>query len=126
MSTEIASCEQLELQRRTSEIAGLRELADFLEVHPNVPMPYVSTVNAYVRDREALQRVVREVGSVEKGADDNYMYVRRQFSGVSYEINIRRELVCAKRVVGTRTVPEHTEEIVEWDCGSILGETEQQ
>ena len=41
------------------------------------------------------------------------------------DINIRRAEVCTARVVGTKVVPaqaERVEEILEWDCGSVLAE----
>jgi hypothetical protein len=119
MSTNI----ELAVSERDTTIAALRDLADFLAEHPDCPMPYLANANAFVDTREEMRQAIRSIGGkLEKGYDENFMTVRKDFGPISYEINIRRELVCNRRVVGTRTVPERTEDVVEWDCGNIMDE----
>lgn len=42
------SSDEKEAQRRAAQIAGLREMLDFLEAHPDVPMPYFASLERCV------------------------------------------------------------------------------
>lgn len=118
-------------QKRARFTAALRELATFLDEHPQVPIPYAPTMNMYVSDAKDFAPIAR-AASWEKGYLDNWFYLRKQFGaeeGIQYEINISRDAICRKVVVGTRIVPaveaqpEREEDVTEWVCGdvSLLG-----
>ena len=114
--------------------AGLRALADFYDENPEFPTPIGNPRTLWaaiymVPDEEEkvkFAQMVRTLGKTKK-TYGNEVDFRRDFGGgVIIGICITREVVCIKRVVGTKIIPaqsfpERTEEIVEWDCrGSIL------
>lgn len=109
-----------------SEFAkSLRELADWYDEHPDVPLPAAANFNAFLDDRDALARVARLIGIAEKGADPNYFFLKKRFGEISLDFNVARAVACERRVVGVREIPEtvvpaRTEEIVEWDCHPIF------
>jgi hypothetical protein len=111
-------------------IAGLRELADFLEDNDEIAERLAaSTVNfnVYAFNRDEFQSFVRQIGRGKKSAGDNFFGVIRTFGAVTLEVFTHRAQVCERVVVGTREVPEtvtpaRVEEIVEWRCEPILGE----
>ena len=78
--------------------------------------------------REELQRTVRALGRGIKEDDDRWAGVTRQFGGgVSVYAYTSREQVCRKVVTGTKVIPahvipEHTVELVEWECEPILAQ----
>ena len=79
---------------RACLIRGLRELADFLESHPEVPVSEGEHVDLdfFVDTREALAVAERVYPRWEKGYDGNYMWLRWSFVGVvNLDLNLRRE-----------------------------------
>jgi hypothetical protein len=78
---------------------GLRQLADFIEEHPNAPRP-CDTLYSFVYDREKFVLGVRELahgGKVTKAMDsreDGYYKATRQFGPVNFELSIPRKTVC--------------------------------
>ena len=115
----------------TSFIKGLRQIADFYETHPEIPTPYVDKLFAFLQTRDQMTEVARAIGTCEKGADDNYFWLRKTFGTFKVEWNVSRNVACRRVVVGTREVPEqviaaHTEEIVEWHCDPILAPLEKE
>ncbi len=111
-------------EARRALIQGLREIALFLEQHPEIPTPSLGVhLDVFVQTRDHLADVARS-GSWEKQWIGNYFALRRMFAGdVHLDINIQREQICRRVVTGTRTVaaePEHTEEIVEWVCDDAI------
>jgi hypothetical protein len=115
--------------KRQSLIDGLREIAQFLEDHPDVPTPLIPRLDAFVYSKEAFSAAARAVGGHQEKKDYGIVIaLRRMFGDVSYDLNIQRDLVCERVVTGTRiipeqpAVPEHEEEIVEWKCSSVLAE----
>lgn len=108
--------------------AGLRELADWLEEHPEQADAVVLslTVNVCVFDREGIVAAARAMGTAEKVYDvDSYFTVRRKFGSVWLDFFCNRDRVCRRVVVDTiavpeRVVPAHTEEVVEWVCDEPL------
>lgn len=102
-------------------VAGLREMADFFEAKPDlVPVWSPLIINVFAEDRDEFTSMSRQLGGHRtKGADDNFFEVKRTFGHHTVSVNISRELVCERKVVGTRIVPaqpEATEEIFEWVC----------
>jgi hypothetical protein len=110
---------------RNEYVQGLRELADFIEAHPDAPLPFVGAHNAFVDDKTRLGAIVRACGGRwEKSATEDYFYIRRTFAaGHTYEVNVSREQVCRKVVTGTRIEPAQPEREVEtykWVCEEPL------
>lgn len=132
--TTEASAEQQKEARAVA--AGLRELADFIEANPEFAellngdelTMYVPSWHDGAEARFA--DVARKLGGKRrKDADTKYFHVTRQFGAVGVRIFTDRNVVCTKKVVGTRKVEkpdpnapkvEVVEEIVEWECGPLL------
>lgn len=101
---------------------GLRDLADFLDTHPEVKLNDPSHM-VYVGSRETLATIARLGGWRKVYTDDYFNLVRDFDGGVSLSVFTDRGSVCRKVVVGQRTVPatdERTVEIVEWVCDEPL------
>ena len=95
-------------------VETLRAMADFYESHPLAPAPMdlgYGWMNCYMHASDAKEILQ----------------------------SARREAVCQRKVVGTRIIPaqtvpssyteekfipEHEEEIVEWDCSPVLAPSE--
>ena len=110
---------------RACVIQGLRDLADFLDAHPNVPVPgSEQTLNVFVDDRATLAAIARE-GRWEKHYYTNWFTLVAAFGPITLHINLDREQVCRKVVTGSRVVParaaepEHVEEVTEWICEDL-------
>jgi hypothetical protein len=117
-----------ESKRRLEHIAGLRGLADFLETHPNLPLPYAGAQNAFVHGKDELASVAREPGvKWQKKVDDYNFALAVEFpGGYAYEVNADRGAICRKVVTGTRiepareATPEREVETYEWVCDEPL------
>lgn len=104
--------------KRADYIEGLRQIADFLAEHPEVPLPH--HVSGPVRlgspafyiyitsgdQRETVATVARAMGKAEKRADDSLQryQVFRQFAGITLVASADRNEVCERVVTGTREV----------------------
>lgn len=140
---------------RANRIAGLRALATLLEENPSLELPTgITTFNvslvsystatpekeAAIKDSlAAAAKTLAKAGlKVEKEYTDSFLTVSAELApDVTYEVYADREVVCTKKVVGTKTVlkpimsePMHQyqtgteeveEEIVEWECEPLLG-----
>lgn len=138
----------MNLTARDGYTAGLRELADILDAHPGVPLPYDGrpadegtplTIYMFHLSKKDIITAVRAFpGTKTKRFDDPYVSIGVALSGLGIVLTTHREKVCTKRVVGTRTVvtpatparpatPAQTaeEDIVEWDCHPFLDEAEE-
>jgi len=124
--------------RPTAEqcVEFLRLLADFYEQHPDVPLPLhlgFEFLNVYLHDNP--KAVLASIGSFEKGAEDDYFIAKKKLGSYELVFKAKRDQVCERKVVGKRIipahvipaefkeetfVPEHEEEIVEWDCKPVL------
>lgn len=130
---------------RADFITGLRQLADLLEQHDDIPLPYDGiTVPISIYDfwpdtdqnRSRAALFARAFpGSVDKEFDGTRFRLHGQLAGLRVEYVTYREAVCTKRVVGTKVVEveeregEDTrpvvtrqleQEMVEWECSPIL------
>jgi hypothetical protein len=118
---------EIEIEKRSKLIDGLRELASFLEDHPELPTPWPPTsflIPAAVTP-EIFEAQARVLGTAKKVVTDNYMSMIRSFGPLALEAYASRETVCVRKVVGKKIVPafniaEHEVDIVEWDCKPIL------
>jgi hypothetical protein len=81
---------------RAAQIAGYREMADFLEQHPEVPMPVASESLYFWNKKEFLSAAssLAKAGGVEKISEEGDYKVRRMFGPVRFTFSIRREIVC--------------------------------
>lgn len=114
-----------DVRHRLAYVAGLRELAAFVEAHPDLPVPYGGGQNAFVSSKADLAHVARTAGvRWEKSVNGEWFYLRVAFQGGhSYELNIARDQVCRKVVTGTRiepATPEREVEEVTWVCDEPL------
>jgi hypothetical protein len=115
--------------------AGLRHLADFIDAHPDLEPPFVSTMYVFLdgSEEEPAARKLAEygqaLGSFEKRSDGQFFKLARHFGPFELQVCVERELVCRRVVVGTETVtrevpPEGVTmttvveevEVVEWVC----------
>jgi hypothetical protein len=113
--------------RRIEYIKGLRGLADFIEAYPDLPLPYGEEYfNIWVYTKEEVSTLVRGKGKWEKIAETNQMVFRKKFGPLNYDINITRDRVCEKIVVGQEIIParpatpEQVIDKIEWRCAPVL------
>ncbi|MDA8311045.1 MAG: hypothetical protein M0Z46_10625 [Actinomycetota bacterium] len=114
---------------------GLRELADWLDAHPEWTPVSGQLVCMYVLPEtapEAMARAARDMGSAEKSYNDStgLFGLEKSFGPHRLHILTEREAVCTRVVTGshveTKSVPvtftmETVEvEDVEWICEPIL------
>ena len=108
-------------------------LAKYYATHPDAPVPYLpQTEYIWI---SGTPEEYKAIGAGEKEySDNNFFFTVELIPDVlTLKYATNRENVCAKRVVGTRIVPEHilqgtpiqiiaehTEEIIEWDCPESL------
>lgn len=108
---------EINRRQRAKFIDGLRELADFLEQHAHAPVVKYASINGFAETKEELADIARRIGHAEKKVTGDWYMLEKKFAKyVTYGVNIERVKVCERKVVGTRDIPAHTEEIVEWEC----------
>lgn len=129
---------------RSDYTAGLRALADLLDQHPEVPLPYSGTKQSpllivpHENQRQVLADVARAFpGTVRKDVRDGYFDLYASVEGLHVQVIAYRSEVCERVVIGTREVtrevldPEalaavsrvtvtETVEDVEWICSPLL------
>lgn len=143
-----------EQDRRAAYTAGLRQLADILDAHPEVPLPYEGTGKSlgkrisfyYLGDKDpraALAAARRAFGvPMEKNDSiDSSFSLTGSLAGLHFALTAEREAVCERVVVGTREVEVEeadpaavaalpkvkrtvTVEDVEWRCTPLLAADE--
>lgn len=120
---------------REDFIAGLRQLADFYEEHPLLPLPDSPDFAVYYfgepETHELAARIATQLGTFEKRADETLFRIEKSFGSIRLRFVFCRDKVCIRKVIGTKTVtkeiyPENfetqevEEEIVEWICPPLL------
>jgi hypothetical protein len=134
---------------RNAYISGLRKLADALETHPEVPLPYEGettelTLFFFAGDdpKAEMAAAARALPtSFRKEADGKYFDLKGHLDGVQIRLCAMREQVCERVVTGTReevveepdpdalaealaAVPTVTKTVtvedVEWRCSPVL------
>ncbi len=109
---------------REELVKGLRAAADFFEQHPDFPMPYGDcNFDLFVGSKQELREVTRGTGAWDKVAEGTYFMLRKMFGPVKIDVNISRDQVCERIVVGTTVIPARPEEVVEnveWRCSESL------
>lgn len=107
-------------ETRQAYTDGLREIAAFLDRHPEVDLPYLGNFTSIginmpslsillVRpgeQREPLAEIARAMGGAEKAVSDSLgrFYVWRRFAGIALVASADRAEVCERVVTGTREV----------------------
>lgn len=120
----------------TEYAAGLRELADWVEAHPDIAPTEQEAIHVYHRHtREEAIAVLSALKPCKKEYKDTIFQLRRDFGPIILTYVFMRDSVCRKKVIGTKHVEEqyippttypgtlikaHDEDIVEWDCGEAL------
>jgi hypothetical protein len=113
-----------------SVLPALRALLAWCEAHPDIDGHCSTEMYIYLWDDSvSMANLVRALGKAKKEYADDGLWLKKNFSNREGEVLIKAvtssNQVCTRRVIGTKQVPEqvipaHVEEIVEWDCGSIL------
>ena len=132
-------------QNRAAVVAGYRLLADLLEKHPELPIPYHGPASGtelriYMlgSDRAAFVDAVRALpGRLDKSVAADTYVVRAELEGIAVEVVAYRKDVCERVVTGTRevtkSIPDPDVEVptvevtevvedVEWVCSPLLAE----
>ncbi len=105
----------------------MREIYDFLEGHPDVPLPYIGVMNAFAESQQ-LSEIARAMAPCNKSTDGGFFSLARKFGSVTLSLNFERDQVCERVIIGTEEIPKkvteaYTKDIVEWHCPeSILGQ----
>jgi len=118
-------------------IRGLRACADWLELTPNVPLPYDPKLQIFsVNTKEDIAALARKMGKCDKVFSNEMFSVVKHFGPFKVQGVAYRAQVCERVVVGYETVeipaqpakPAETlaREIVEWKCGSLMTTVEVQ
>ena len=123
-----------EWSKTTRRALALREIADFMEAHPEVPVSHVTVymtparVDFFPNDEAEMRTIVKALGNVEKVKGMRGVMFRKTTDFVAYECESANG-VCTQVVVGketktvrkvvTEAVYEDVEEevdILEWEC----------
>jgi hypothetical protein len=106
---------------RAAYIDGLRQIADWLEQHPEVPTPHLGhagsakliatntpTLSIYVWNdpKKQMAAIARAMGTAEKEHDGDRFRLIRHFAGIALAVSATRDEVCERVVTGTREVTE--------------------
>ena len=113
---------------------ALRQVADFYDsVSDDFPIPDGGLTKSYYFNSEGTKELVRqialELGECKKDYTGSMFTLIRDFDGLCLAFKFTRETVCEKKVIGFKecegyTMPPYKEEIVEWECKSILSQEE--
>lgn len=121
------------LEEREAYCTGLEALASFLRENPEQMLPEQRTFHIYLWGKQDFATQMKKLGTCKKIYTEYSMTVAKDFGPISYGFYISRDTVCERKVVGKKIVPfqearlipaepEHEEDIVEWQCDSILAE----
>lgn len=145
-ATERPSPPAAEDTRRAGYIAGLRRLADVLEAHPDIPLPYhgswAGITIHYLHDEDAranMAAAARAFGgtwdkTASEGERSEYFDLTTKLAGgLLLELTAYRSAVCERVVVGVETVTKQVPdpaaplvevsevvETVQWKCAPVL------
>ncbi len=129
----------MKFSERDELVAGLRELADFLDSPRGLELPSLAVAaTAWPYDyhprtydrvpggaKATMRRAARALGKADKRHEGHFFSLLRKFGPVRLELTTSREQVCEKVIIGTKEVPEvtypaRTEDVVEWVCSDSL------
>mgnify|MGYP001587548157 FL=1 len=127
----------MDTQAHAEYAKGLRQIADWIEAHPTIVLPN-NNISVYGADeREEAVEILKALKPCRKNYDDEMFYIKRDFGPLTLSFVFYRAKVCVAKVVGQKVIPEvrepakvieipekitpeHTEDIIEWDCSPIL------
>ena len=126
-------------QEHKDYASGLRQVADFIESHPEIDLPEHVITHYGLHSKEKAATVARALstgGRCDKVFDDHLFTIKRNFGPIELRYLGVRSSVCEQVAVGKRvvpeqyvapkpaveghTVPEHEETIYEWRCTPLL------
>jgi hypothetical protein len=111
--------------RHAAYVAGLREMADFVEARPDLVGPGglsgAVDITLTFDENDRFRRLVRAMGGGDKRVSDRDFIVERHFGPHQISVRAWREAVCQRVVVGTETV---TETVVEPEAFAALPRVE--
>jgi hypothetical protein len=127
--------EQLADAARREYTTGLRNLADFYDANPLIPIPSDPITNYAVNTDQDARNLAKALGTFRKTYSEDIFTMSKDFGSVNVRFVFYRKAICKAKVVGVKTVeavhvpaqeayiiPAKTQEIIEWDCGALLGE----
>ena len=108
---------------RESYVKGLRDLADYIET-TNLDLDSIYEdglrVDLFFYDQETWRGQSRALGGFrEKTVEGSFAITRRHFGPHTVEVNISRDKVCDRVLVGEQTIPAtsaRVEPVYEWRC----------
>lgn len=104
-------------------------LTRWIEENPSLPLPTSFTLSYYFYGNSAKEEMVslmKSLPQTTKNYSGSYFHISHHFGpNIDLSAMTNREKVCTKKVLGFKDIPEktvaaHREEIVEWECHSIL------
>jgi hypothetical protein len=114
---------------------SLRKIADLFEKHTELKLPHdCDQFNYFSANAPSeLEKLTRALGKCTKRYDRAFtgsFELDSRIGQIEFRAILNKNRVCKARVVGTktvpavvipeRTIPEHQEEIIEWDCSEPL------
>lgn len=102
--TTVTEVESL-TEAQVAFVAGLREMASFLEAHPRLINEHsAADLNVFAWTPEEMADLSREMGNAEKFEVEHYIGLRKMFGPHSIDLNVSRSKVCERVQVGTERV----------------------
>ena len=108
---------------------GLRQLANFYEAHPEIPLPYQDLHSYSLDTKDDAAMLAKALGTFEKKYSDDLLIVSKKFQSVNLKFYLTRDSVCTARVVGKKIEPEvyipsqhipaREVDVIEWDCHAL-------
>ena len=124
----------------TEYAEGLRQVAAFLESHPEIDLPETTITGYSLFNKEkaaTTARALAQGGRCDKVFEDTLVTLKRDFGPIELRYFGNRSNVCEQVKVGTKVVPEqyvaprpateaqvipeHEEGVYEWRCAPLLG-----
>lgn len=109
---------------------SLRCLAAWYDAHPEMPEPTTNLAIYSLDTKEEAAMAARALGTFHKSFSEWNLTLNKEFGQITLAVVFSRAGVCTRKVVGVKTIPAEyveahvnparTEEIVEWECGSIM------
>ena len=104
---------------------SLRMFADFFDNNPLVPLPTLDRIDIWTVDKKEFINIIKLLGSGIKKYEESYIVFKTERFIMPLEVNIARGYICERVLVETKKVPEliipeHDEEVYEWNCPESL------
>jgi len=134
---------------RAEYVTGLRQLADLLEQHDDLPLPTHGELSWLLFGDSDEKRIAAQVVRLVPGdwkkvpyldqGDKTLLAFMTDLAGLPLKVAVYRNVVCERVVTGTETVTEmvpdpsvkvplvevtEEREVVEWRCGSLLSDVD--